>query len=137
MYWIAKLTKNKLVLTLSAAMILGCLVSPMAVMANTGGDTLFGLDTFGNQTELGDAELPSMVASIINVALSLLGIVAIVIILLGGFKWMTAGGNDEKVTEARKLIFAGVIGMAIILSSYAIARFVLQSLTSATQYGEV
>ena len=45
---------------------------------------------------------------------------------------MTAGGNDEKVAEARKWIFSGIIGLAIVLSAWAIARFVLKQLATAT-----
>jgi hypothetical protein len=56
--------------------------------------------------------------------------------LAGGFEWMTAGGNEEKTTEARKRIIAGVIGLAIILSAYAIAQFVLRSLSAATGTGQ-
>jgi hypothetical protein len=51
---------------------------------------------------------------------------------LGGFKWMTAGGNEDKVGEAKKLIVAGIIGLVIILGSFAIATFVLTQLTAAT-----
>ena len=64
--------------------------------------------------------------------MGLLGIVAVVIILIGGFTWMTAGGNDEKVGEAKKWIFAGIIGLAIILSAYALSSFVIKSLIDAT-----
>jgi hypothetical protein len=52
--------------------------------------------------------------------------------LLGGFKWMTAGGNEDKVGEAKKLITAGIIGLVIILAAFAIATFVLSQLLSAT-----
>ena len=41
-------------------------------------------------------------------------------------------GNDDKVSEARKMLFAGIIGLAIILSAWAIARFVLVQLGNAT-----
>ena len=81
---------------------------------------------------LGNKDIRETIASIINVALGLLGIVAVVIILLGGFKWMTAGGDQGKVDEARKLITAGIVGLAIILSAYAIANFVIKSLLTAT-----
>ena len=77
-------------------------------------------------------DVREVVAKIINVAMGLLGIVAVVIILAGGFMWMTAGGNEEKVEKAKKLIFSGIIGLAIILTSFAIARFVISSLVSAT-----
>jgi len=92
----------------------------------------FGIDAIHDATKLGKGDLQTTIANIINVALSLLGIVAVVIILLGGFKWMTAAGNDDKVEEAKKLILAGIIGLAIVMSAWAIARFVLIQLGSAT-----
>lgn len=95
------------------------------------GDTL-GIN-YGKATGLGEKDVRNTVASIINVALGLLGIVAVVIILIGGFEWMTAGGNEEKTGEARNRIFAGIIGLAIILSAYAIAQFVIGSLSNATK----
>jgi len=87
--------------------------------------------SYGGDTGLGNRDVRDTVASIIKVALGLLGIVAVVIILIGGFTWMTAGGNDERVGQAKKWIFSGVIGLAIILSAYAIASFVITNLTSA------
>lgn len=100
--------------------------------ASTAGDNVFGTDKIGETTVLGTSDLVETATSIINVALGLLGIVSVVIILIGGFKWMTAGGNDEQVGEARKWIFSGIIGLAIILSAWAIARFVLNNLGTAT-----
>ena len=88
--------------------------------------------TFSDETGLGQKDLKSGIGELINVALGFLGIVAVIIILFGGFKWMTAGGNDEKVGEAKRLIIAGIIGLAIILSAYAITTFVLESLIDAT-----
>ena len=81
---------------------------------------------------LRDTDIRITVAKIIRVAMGLLGIVAVVIILIGGFTWMTAGGNEEKVAEAKKWIFAGIIGLAIILSAFAIANFVITQLVTAT-----
>ncbi|MBI4135872.1 hypothetical protein HY477_04025 [Candidatus Uhrbacteria bacterium] len=101
---------------------------PLAVLAQ---DLDLGIE-YGTLTGLGTKDLRETVASIINVALSLLGIVAVVIILAGGFMWMTAAGNEEKLEKAKQLIFGGIIGLAIILSAYAIARFVISSLVEAT-----
>ena len=90
-------------------------------------------DDFSGATGLGQADLQKTIGNIINVILGFLGIVAVVIVLLGGFKWMTAGGNDEKVQDAKKLLIAGVIGLAIIFSAYAITSFVLTSIINSSQ----
>ncbi len=87
---------------------------------------------YAGQIGLGGKDIRSTIASIIRTAMGLLGIVAVVIILIGGFTWMTAGGNDDKVGEAKKWIFAGIIGLAIILSAYALSSFVINNLISAT-----
>lgn len=108
------------------------------VLAQTGG-ALTGEDLFGGVTSdefaetagLSSADLPRTIASIIRTALGFLGIVAVVIILAGGFMWMTAGGNEEKVKSAKRLIIQGIIGLVIILSAFAIASFVISSITSA------
>ena len=81
---------------------------------------------------LGTQDVRVTIARIINVFMGLLGIVAVVIILYGGYLWMTAAGNEDRVEKAKKLIVAGIIGLAIILSAYAIARFLVNSLVNAT-----
>ena len=63
---------------------------------------------------------------IVKYLMTFLGIIATVVILLGGFKWMTAGGNEDKVAEAKKLLVAGMIGLVIVLAAFAIVTFVIQ-----------
>lgn len=87
---------------------------------------------YAGQIGLGGQDIRTTVASIIRTAMGLLGIVAVVIILIGGFTWMTAGGNDDKVGEAKKWIFSGIIGLAIILSAYALSSYVINELLTAT-----
>ncbi|MDD5043549.1 MAG: Ig-like domain-containing protein [Patescibacteria group bacterium] len=72
------------------------------------------------------------IARIIRIALGLLGAIATVIILYGGFLWMTAAGNEEKMETAKKILKNGAIGLAIIITSFSIASFVLNSLLRAT-----
>jgi len=91
-----------------------------------------GFNEVENEIDLGTRDVRATAATIINAAMGLLGIIAVIIILLGGFKWMVAAGNDEKVKEAKKLIISGIIGLVIILAAYAIARFVVDALVNAT-----
>ena len=83
-------------------------------------------------TGLGERDPRGIAASVINVVLGFLGIIAVGLILYAGFKWMTAGGSEDKITEARKLLVAGVIGLIIIFAAFAIANFVLTQLIMAT-----
>ena len=84
-------------------------------------------------TGLGNKDPRAIAASVINVILGFLGIIAVIIILIGGFKWMTAQGNDDQVGEAKKLLSAGVIGLIIVLAAFGIAKFVIGALIGATQ----
>lgn len=76
--------------------------------------------------KLGKNDPVKTAAKLINTGMSLLSLIAVVIVIAAGFKWMTAGGSDEKITEAKKLMTAGVVGIIIILSAWGIARFVLE-----------
>ncbi|MBI4778983.1 hypothetical protein HY797_00840 [Candidatus Falkowbacteria bacterium] len=72
------------------------------------------------------------VVDIIKIVLGFLGIIVVIIILYAGFKWMTAGGNEENVTEAKKMLTNGIIGLIIILSAYALATFIISYMVGAT-----
>ena len=65
----------------------------------------------------------------------ILGTIFLILIIYAGFRWMTAGGNEEQVAESRKLIINASIGLAIIIFSYAITYLVSSLLANATQGG--
>lgn len=127
---------QKIIIGLAAVMIVlgGLLIGGAPALAVDGG--LITTDdiglSYGAETGLGTTDIRTTIAQIIRVAMGLLGIIAVVIILIGGFKWMTAGGNEDQVGEAKKWIFSGVIGLAIILSAYALTSFVISQLVQAT-----
>lgn len=129
-----KILLKKIIVMAMALMVLTPVLtfSLPALAANLdpwGGDTL--KNNIKEETGLGERDPRDIAASVIRIILGFLGIIAVIIILLGGFKWMTAGGNEDKVGEAKKLITAGVVGLVIIIASFAIATFVLNSLIGA------
>ena len=87
---------------------------------------------FEDNTGLGTGDLRTTIAKIIRAILGFLGVVAFAMILYGGFMWMTAGGGNERVEKAQKIIIAAAIGLAIILASWAITSFVISQLVTAT-----
>ena len=86
----------------------------------------------GDKTGLGNSDPREIAARVINILLGFLGIIAVILILVGGFMWMTAAGNDDKVASAKKVMVAGVIGLVIVLAAFGIAKFVVNALMEAT-----
>ncbi len=104
---------------------------------NPGLNTLVNVGTGAYAAPGGFAEqsLPVTVARILSVVFSLLGIIFVVLFVYAGFLYMTSQGNEQQVDKAKKIMTAAIIGLAIMLASYAIARFVVNSLQTATTAG--
>ncbi len=89
--------------------------------------------------ETGDAagvstttSLPQQIGNIVKAALSMLGVVFLILTIYGGVMYMLAEGEQGKVTKARQLIYGAVIGMAIIMGSYALTSFVVTKIVGTT-----
>lgn len=65
-----------------------------------------------------------LIATIIKVILGFLAVIFLVLTIVAGFRWMTAGGNEEEVKKAVGTIKNSVIGLVIVLAAYAITYFV-------------
>jgi hypothetical protein len=94
-------------------------------------DTL-GTQDVGNAIALGGGDIRVVIMKIIRALLGLLGIVALGINVYAGFIIMTSQGQEEKITTGKTMLRNGVIGLAIILMSFAIVQFVITALGSAT-----
>lgn len=70
----------------------------------------------------------SIIATVISAFLALLGIIFVVLILIAGYNWMTALGDEEKVTKAKNTLQRAIIGLIIIVAAYAITYFVFNKL---------
>jgi TRAP-type C4-dicarboxylate transport system permease small subunit len=74
----------------------------------------------------------AIVAAIINIILGLLGIFFLVQVIIAGYQWMSAAGNEETVNNAKKRLTNSAIGVAIVLAAYIITRFVILNLVNVT-----
>ncbi|MFH0780291.1 MAG: hypothetical protein V1928_05605 [Parcubacteria group bacterium] len=98
-----------------------------------GGADKVGQVGFGESQGGADA-LPTRIGRIINMVLGILGIIVVVIVVWAGFLWMTAGGDKEQITKAKDWMINAIIGLAILLSAYAITDFVISKLVEASGY---
>lgn len=73
----------------------------------------------------GTASITTIILRILQVFFAILGFLTVVLMIYGGFIWMTSQGDPGKVDKAKQIIYNTVIGLIIIFSSYAIASFII------------
>ncbi|NUM25725.1 MAG: VWA domain-containing protein [Candidatus Buchananbacteria bacterium] len=120
---------KKLILPIVFGLVLGSFLVGSSVLAL---ETGLGYGTFSG---LGTQDLRVSVMNVVRAILGFLGVLAIVIIFYGGFIWMTAGGNADRIATAKKILTNAVIGLVIIFTSFAITSFVINQLINATGAG--
>ncbi len=70
------------------------------------------------------------VAIMINRGLTVLGLLFLIITIVGGVKWMTAGGNEKNIDTAKKILTAGIVGIIIVFLAYGISAFIFNVVLS-------
>lgn len=125
-----KLLSLFLIVGISLAISLPLLVSAQTTgtITPTTSPVLDRLNAVGSRAGYSSSTGPSTLLEIlgtgISVGLSLLGVIFIILILLAGYNWMTAAGDEEKITKASKTIRAAIIGLLIIVAAFAIWMFI-------------
>ena len=66
---------------------------------------------------------------VIKAFLGLTGVIALLMFIYGGFLWMTAMGEEKKVTKGRETMVWATLGLVVIFSSYAITSFIIEKFT--------
>jgi len=89
-------------------------------------DVCAGLTTGGGACNDNGKEVTGLVRTIINVISVIAGFVAVVMIIVGGMKYITSGGESSKTASAKNTIIFSLIGLVIVAMAQVIVRFVLQ-----------
>ncbi len=85
----------------------------------------------GDATYCGNYEINDFIVLAINISKWILGMVgslSLVMFIYGGVLFLISGGGSEKITQAKKIIVAAIIGLVIVFASYLIIKFVLGSM---------
>ena len=115
-------------------LLLALLIIPQTILAAEGAQLLQeGLDKTAQKGELDTSktDLPTIVGTIVNYLFGILGVILLTVVLIGGYLWMTAGGNEEKVAKAKGFIINGINGMIVIFLAYALVYVIMVSLGRA------
>ncbi len=73
-------------------------------------------------------DLKAVITTISNTLLMVLGVIAVLFIIIGGFQYVTSAGNPDNVGKAKNTILYGIIGLVFAIISYAIVKFVIDNI---------
>lgn len=99
------------------------------IRANLKDSNISGAQTIGESNK---NSLIDIVFNVIQVILGFLGLIAFVLIIYAGFLWMTSAGGPEQIKKAKGILKEAAIGLVIIFASYALVKFVIEGLVTAT-----
>ncbi len=88
----------------------------------TSGTRLQGL---GTRAGFSQADLPTVTGNVIGTALTLVGIIFLILMVYAGYLWMTARGDEGQVEKALGIVKTCIIGLVVVMSAYAITFLVL------------
>jgi hypothetical protein len=92
----------------------------------------FGLVTVADKIGIDVSKTTSVAeiaGNIIGVALSLLGVIFMILIVYGGYMWMMARGNESESDKAKEVLVSATIGITIVFSAYVFTNYILTSLS--------
>lgn len=132
-----KITVGIVMVITLAAVFLFLANGPVLAQGSESNDLLWGGEegSVQNSLGLGNSDPRIIVARIVNVFLGFLGIIAVLLIMYAGFLWMTAGGDEAKITQAKQILTNALIGLVIVLASFGIAAFIINKFFGATNGG--
>jgi hypothetical protein len=74
-----------------------------------------------------------IIGYVIRAILGIVGSLALLMFIYGGFLWIMSAGNEERVTQGKKIIIYSTVGLAVIFFSYILVTFVIGALTGGGQ----
>lgn len=95
--------------------------------ANLSTDTSQPCDTGGAGTTV-----DNIVATVINIFSFIVGVIAVIMIIIGGIKYVTSGGDSNNISSAKTTIIYAIIGLVVVALAQVIVRFVLGKVTTGT-----
>jgi hypothetical protein len=99
----------------------------------TGSNLQFTEDTSGADCSTSDAteRVNNLIRTIVNLLSAIVGIVAVIMIIFGGLRYITSGGNDTSVTGAKNTILYAIIGLIIVALAQVLVRFTLNKVANS------
>jgi hypothetical protein len=76
--------------------------------------------------EEASSTINDIIATVINIFSFVVGVVSVIMIIVGGFRYITSGGDSNNVTAAKNTILYAIIGLVIVALAQTVVRFILR-----------
>ena len=76
----------------------------------------------------GSGDFENLITTIVNILLFLIGLLSVIMIIYGGFRFVTSGGSAESVKAAKNTILYAIVGLVVAIMAFAVVNFVLDKL---------
>ena len=139
-----KKIKNFILLAVASSTLLAPMVVP--ALAGTAGADITGslcqgvnnATSNGNGTgcgtagQSGNTDLSTVASRVVNIFSIIVGIIAVVMIIYGGFRYITSGGDSGRVGAAKNSLIYAIVGLIIVALAQIIVHYVLNTVSSGT-----
>jgi hypothetical protein len=111
---------------LFSTLFMGATVTPAYVAADAKSEICKGVGAAsGSGGCVNDGSLSRVVRVIINLFSVIIGIVAVIMIMVAGFKYVTANGDSGNLSSAKNTLIYAIVGLVIVALAQFIVKFVL------------
>lgn len=99
---------------------------PVTVNADPATQINNGVNAVDGGADSGD--LTGLIKNIINILLFIVGVAAVIMIIIGGLRYTTSGGDSSSITAAKNTILYSIVGLIVAAMAFAIVNFVVDKL---------
>jgi hypothetical protein len=125
-----KSTQFKLIIGLAILFSLMALVAAPAVDAQSKAAVCEGVGAVtGSGCGGGSGSVNNVIATVINILSSIVGVVAVIMIIIAGYKYVTSSGDSSNVQSAKNTLIFAIVGIVVVAFAQLIVQFVLDRTT--------
>lgn len=120
--------KKLQVILASLAVMFGVFAMPTVVSAQGSAEKI--KEAVGQINDGEETSLQDQIKTIVNVMLFILGAIAVIMIIIGGFRYVTSNGDQAGVKAGKDIVLYAVVGLVVAILAYAIVNFVLDAFST-------
>jgi len=117
-----------LLMALAGLFIVSQIYSPSVYALDEADTACTGIEAAGGSCGAGEAELNSVVQAVINILLYVIGIASVIVLIVGGIRYVVSGGDQQAVAGAKNTIIYAIVGLIVAVLAYAAVNYVFSKL---------